>query len=458
VTEQTDVIVLGLGPGGELLAGRLAEAGLRVVGIDGGLVGGECPYWGCIPSKMMIRASGLLEEGRRIPAMAGSATVIPAWSPVAKRIRDEATDDWDDKVAVERLEQKGGRFVRGWGRLDGPKRVVVPDLGLELEATRGVVLNTGSKPWAPPIPGLDGLGYWTNREAIETTSVPRSLVVLGTGAVGAELAQMFSRFGARVTVVEVGDRVLALEEPESSAVLQKVFEREQMTVVTGAKISGASKGDDGVFVLDLEGHGQVSGERLLVATGRRSDLRAIAVGTVGLDESARAVPTDERMRAGPGLWAIGDMTGKGAFTHMSMYQAEICIADILGEEFPPADYRAVPRVTFTDPEVGSVGLTEAQARAGGMKIRVGFTDLASSARGWIHKAGNDGFIKLVEDADRGVLVGATSVGPSGGEVLGLLVLAVHAEVPTSRLRDMIYAYPTFHRAIETALSELSRAS
>ena len=192
-----------------------------------------------------------------------------------------------------------------------------------------------------------------------------------------------------------------------------------------------------------------------MATGRRADLAALGVAAAGIDENAKAVPVDGHMRAAAGVWALGDVVGKGAFTHMSVYHAGIVVADILGEEHHPAEYHAVPRVTFTDPEIGSVGLTEAQAREQGGAVRAGSSQLPSSARGWIHKAGNDGFIKLVEDAERGVLVGATSAGPCGGEVLSMLTLAVHAAVPAPRLGEMIYAYPTFHRAVDEALKSLS---
>jgi len=451
MTETADFIVLGLGPGGEEVAERLARAGLDVVAIDAELVGGECPYWGCVPSKMMIRAAGLLEDGRRIDQMAGTATVSPDWSPVATRIRKEATDDWNDKVAVDRLESKGARFVRGWGHLDGPGKVVVGDR--EFQARRGVVVNTGCRAWSPPIPGLEGLPYWTNREAIEATEAPSSLLVIGGGAIGVELAQAFSRFGTTVTVVEAGDRIVPLEEPEASELLQKVFEREGIRVVSSAKIASVATDDQG-FVVDLAADGKVTGEKLLVATGRRPDLKALGAATVGIDESARSIPTDEHMRAGPDLWVIGDVTGKGAFTHMSMYQAEVCLADILGGDFPAAEYRAVPRVTFTDPEIGSVGMTESDARKAGLSVRTSSYDVPDSARGWIHKIGNDGFVKLVLDDSRGVLVGATSVGPNGGEVLAMLTLAVHAEIPVTKLRDMIYAYPTFHRAIQPAVEHL----
>ena len=453
MAETVDVVVLGLGPGGDDAAGRLAEAGLNVVGIDGGLVGGECPYWGCVPSKMMIRAADLLAEGRRIPGMAGTSTVTPDWSVVARRIRDDATDDWDDTVAVERLEARGARFVRGWGRLDGPGRVVVGDRSFA--ATRAVLVNTGTVPWAPPIPGLEDTPYWTNHQAIEADDLPASLVVIGGGAIGVELAQMFSRFGVAVTVLEVARRLLAVEEPEACDLLAATFASEGVDVRNGVTVDRVDH-RGGRFTVSMADGTDISGDRLLVATGRRANLSALGVGTVGLDDTARTIPVDGRLRAGPGLWAIGDVTGKGAFTHVSMYQARIAVDDILGRPVADADYRALPRVTFTDPEIGSVGMTEAAARAAGLSVRAGFTDLATSTRGWIHKA--TGFIKLVEDHARGVLVGATSAGPTGGEVLGLLALAVHAEVPVARLADMIYAYPTFHRAVEAAVDDLMKSN
>ncbi len=315
---------------------------------------------------------------------------------------------------------------------------------------RGIVINTGTEPAIPPILGLAGTPYWTNREAIETEDVPESLIVLGGGAVGAELAQVFARFGARVSVVEALPRLVPMEEPEGGDLLAGVFEREGIAVRTGSRAERVSH-DGREFTVSLADGTVLTGERLLVATGRRADLAALGVGAYGIDDKAASIGTDERMRAADGLWA----TGRGAFTHVSMYQAAIAVADILGQDGPPATYRAVPRVTFTDPEIGSVGLTEAGAREQGLAVRTGITQLPASARGWIHKAGNDGFIKLIEDSQRGVLVGATSAGPAGGEVLGALAVAVHGQVPVADLRTMIYAYPTFHRAIEAALDDLA---
>ncbi|HEU4513951.1 MAG TPA: NAD(P)/FAD-dependent oxidoreductase [Nocardioidaceae bacterium] len=445
---EVDVVVIGLGPGGEALATELGRAGLDVIAVDRRLVGGECPYYGCIPTKMMVRAADLLAEARRIDGRAGSSSVTPAWSDVARRISDEATAAWDDTAAVERLESAGVRFVRGEGRLAGRRTVEVE--GTTYTARRGVVLNTGTEPSAPPIDGLAQTPYWTNRDAVRVERLPESLIVLGGGAIGAEIGQAFSRFGVRVTVVENAPRILAVEEPEAGDLVGQVFTREGIEVLTSADTKRVSY-DGGRFALEVDGT-TIHAERLLVATGRRANLSALGLESVGLDPSARMLEVDEHLRAAEGLWAIGDITGKGAFTHVSMYQARIAARDIRRADGPGADYRAVPRVTFTDPEVGSVGLTARQAVEQGITVRTATTDLAASTRGWIH--GAEGLVKLVEDADRGILVGGTAVGPAGGEMLSMLTTAVHAEVPTGTLRSMIYAYPTFHRAVESALDVL----
>ena len=450
--DEFDVIVIGMGPGGERVAGELARAGLAVAGIESRLVGGECPYYACVPSKMMVRAANLLAEARRITGMAGQASVDPSWEPVARRIRDEATDDWDDTVAADRFTGQGGHLFRGHGVITAVGQVTVRDQ--VLRARRGMVIATGTSPSVPPIPGLAGTPFWTNREAVKATEVPRSLVVLGGGAAGVEFAQVFARFGARVTVVEGLSRLLPAEEPEAGELLAKVFEAEGIAVRTGVTASEARHAD-GAFTVTLADGEDLTATNLLVATGRRTGLAAIGTGAVGIDEHARFVPVDDRMRAAPGVWAIGDVVGHGMFTHMAVYHADIVIADVLGRPHHRADYRGVPRVTFTDPEIGSVGLTEAAARDQGMDVRTGLAQVPSSARGWIHEAGNEGFIKLVEDASTGLLAGATSAGPVGGEVLSMLTLAVQARVPVAGLREMIYAYPTFHRAVEDALSVLA---
>ncbi|HEX5970267.1 MAG TPA: NAD(P)/FAD-dependent oxidoreductase, partial [Intrasporangium sp.] len=407
-----DIIVIGMGPGGEHVAGTLAERGLRVLGVDHGLVGGECPYWGCIPSKMMVRAGEVLAESRRVDGLAGTVgDVRPDWSVVSHRIRAEATDDWDDGAAVERFTKKGGTFVRGTGRIVGARRVDID--GKPYAAELGIVVNAGSRAAIPPIEGLDAVPYWTNRELIEAKELPSSLVVIGGGTIGCELGQAVARFGVGVTIVESSPRLLSAEEPEASERLATVFEREGIAVHAGVAASRVSGDGDGVDVA-LEDGTTVSAERILVATGRDTDPGAVGLGSVGVAEDAKVAPIDERCRVTSNVWAIGDLTGKGAFTHVSMYQAGIVVRDVLGEGGPAADYSAVPRVTFTDPEIGAVGLTEEQARRAGLDIALGVEPLGETTRGWIHGAGGDGFIKLVADPARGVLVGATAMGPYAG--------------------------------------------
>jgi pyruvate/2-oxoglutarate dehydrogenase complex dihydrolipoamide dehydrogenase (E3) component len=419
------------------------------------LVGGECPYFACVPTKMMVRAGNALAEARRVEGLAGRATVTPDWGPVARRIRDEATDTWDDTVAVDRLTGKGVQFVRGTGRLVGPGAVAVGER--TFDAARAIVIAVGTEPTIPPVPGLAGTPLWTNRDAVRVEELPASLLVLGGGAVGVELAQVFARFGVQTCVVEAADRLLAAEEPESSALAEQVLRRDGVEVLTG--IGAAHVAYDNGFRLELTDGSVKQAQRLLVATGRRTALDTIGLDTVGLDPGARSLTVDDRMRVAEGIWAIGDITGHGAFTHVATYQADIAVRDILSQAGlsqagPPADYRALPRVTFLDPEIGAVGLTEQQARQQGLTVHTGLSQLPTTSRGWIHKVGNEGFFKLVVDADRGILVGATSAGPAGGETLGMLAVAVHGEVPVERLRHMIYAYPTFHRGLIDALAAL----
>ncbi|MGE0794747.1 MAG: NAD(P)/FAD-dependent oxidoreductase, partial [Acidimicrobiia bacterium] len=363
MSERIDVVVIGMGPGGEHVAGRLADAGLSVVGIERDLVGGECPYWGCVPSKMAVRTANLVAEARRIPGMAGAATVIPEWEPVARRIRDEATDDWDDQVAVDRFVGKGGRFVRGEGRIVAPG---VVEAGAErFEADRAIVVATGTRPVIPPVSGLAGIPYWTNREALEAKDLPSSLVVLGGGAVGVELGQVFARFGVRVTIVEAAPRLLPLEEPEAGEVVARALAADGVDVRVGVTASLIAREGARVAV-ELSDHSTVTGKRVLVAAGRRADPAAVGLNAVGVPPDARSAPVDEHLRVAPGVWAVGDVTGQGAFTHVAMYQANIAVADILGDPHAPADYRALPGVTFTAPEVGSVGLTAAAGVEAGL--------------------------------------------------------------------------------------------
>lgn len=449
---EADVIVLGVGTCGEDLSLRLLGAGLKVIGVEASLVGGECAYWACLPSKMMIRAANVLQEARRVNGIAGQAEVTPDWSTVATRVRTEATGGWDDSYAVTRYEGRGGRLVRGYGRLNGPRSVTVS--GETFTARVGVVIATGSQPAIPPVPGLDEVDFWTTHDVIQAETLPKSLTVLGGGAVGCELGQVLARFGVNVTIVEGEDRLLPGEEPEASRVLEAALIAEGLGVRTGSMARRVGV-REGLISVTLENGQEVAGERLLVTTGRKVDLSNLGLEAAGLDSKARFLEVDERMRAADGIWAMGDVTGKAMFTHVALYQSALIAADILGEAHQPASYQAVPRATFTDPEVGSVGVTEAQARAAGLDVLVVLKQIPATFRGWLHVAGG-GIIKLVADRQNGTLVGATAVGPHGGEMLGLLSLAVHAQIPLAELRSMIYAFPTFYGGIGEALGAYGR--
>ncbi|PFG17788.1 pyruvate/2-oxoglutarate dehydrogenase complex dihydrolipoamide dehydrogenase (E3) component [Propionicimonas paludicola] len=455
MSPDADVIVVGLGVAGEAIAGKLAEAGLSVIGIEAELVGGECPYWGCIPTKMMIRAADALAEARRVGDLAGSAEVHSDWSLVAERIRSEATDNWNDQVAVDRLTDKGMRFLRGRATIRSTTQVEVPSVGT-LTAGQALVVTTGTTSAIPPIPGLADVPYWTNRDAVKAETLPGELLIIGAGAIGTEIGQAWARFGVKVTLLDAADRPLAQEEAESGALLAEVLAAEGIELRLGVGIAKVSHDDSG-FTVELADGSSVHGEKLLVATGRKPTLDADTWQALGLTGKPGTLPTDEQLRVGHGVWAAGDITGHGAFTHMATYQADIVAASILGEPIAGADYRAVPRVAFTDPEIGAVGMTEKQAREAGYAVQTGSAQLPSTSRGWIHKVGNAGFIKLVADTDADVLLGATTAGPNGGEILGALAVAVHARVPISTLETMIYAYPTFHRGILDAVRDLRAA-
>lgn len=449
---DVDVIVLGVGTCGEDLSLRLLGAGLSVVGIEASLVGGECAYWACLPSKMMIRAASVLQEARRVGGMAGHAEVTPDWNPVAARVRTEAAGGWNDSIAVERFEGRGGRLVHGRGKLTGPRTVTVGEESFT--ARRGVVIATGSKPVIPLIPGLAEVDYWTTHDVIQVERLPKSMIVLGGGAIGCELGQVLARFGVEVTIVEASARLLPAEEPEASEVVEAAFAAEGIRVRTGAAVQRVGS-RDGAIVITLAGGGELASERLLVATGRTVDLSGLGLESVGLNSTARSIQVNERMRAADGIWAMGDVTGKAMFTHVALYQSAIIAADILGEDHPPARYDAVPRVTFTDPEVGAVGMTESDALAAGLDVVVAVKQLPATFRGWLHVSGG-GIIKLVADRRTGLLVGATTVGPQGGEMLGLLTLAVHAGISLGELRSMIYAFPTFYGGIGEAVGAYGR--
>lgn len=453
MTEPCDVIVLGMGTCGEDAALRLAGAGLDVVGIEPRLIGGECPFWACIPSKFMVGSANLVKGARRADGAVGRVQVEPDWSTVASRIRSQITGSWDDSAGVERFEAKGGRFIRGRGKITAPGTVGVN--GTTVVAQRGVLMATGSQPMIPPISGLSDVDYWTNHEAIQVEELPGSLAVLGGGPVGCELGQVFARFGVDVTFIEGAERLLSHGEPEASQLVADGLIEDGATLRLGVTAESVSS-ENGSTVVHLDDGTKVTAERLLVATGRRADADSLGVAKAGATTSRGFVEVDGLMRAGERLWAIGDMTGEALLTQVAEYQGMIAVEDILGGEPRPADYGSIPRATFTDPEVGSVGMTEAEARAAGHDVTVTIKDVQATFRGWVNASPVSGLIKLIADESGDRLLGGTVVGPRATEVLGFLALAVQERTPLENLVNMIYAFPTFYGGIGEALGAYGR--
>lgn len=451
--DRCDVIVLGMGTCGEDAALRLAGAGLEVVGIEPRLIGGECPYWACIPSKFMVGSANMLTEARRADGLVGRVQVDPDWASVAARIRSQITGGWDDSAGVRRFEAKGGRFIRGWGRITAPGTVEVD--GRTFVADRAVVMATGSQPMIPPIPGLFAVDFWTNHEAIEVEELPASLAILGGGPVGCELGQVFARFGVEVTLIEGEVRLLGSEEPEASQLVADSLIEDGVMLRLGVRAESVSSRDASTHV-HLDDGTSVIADRLLVATGRRADADSLGVAKAGASTTRGFVDIDGLMRAGERLWAVGDVTGKGLLTQVAEYQGMIAIEDILGGAPRPAEYSVTPRATFTDPEVGSVGLTESDARADGHDVNVIVKNARATFRGWLNASPFSGLIKLVADESQGRLLGGTVVGPRATEVLGFLALAVQEQTPLENLVHMIYAFPTFYGGIGEALGAYGR--
>jgi pyruvate/2-oxoglutarate dehydrogenase complex dihydrolipoamide dehydrogenase (E3) component len=448
--QEFDVVCLGGGVGGEAIAGGLQDSGLTLAVVERELVGGECPYWGCIPSKTLLRSGETLEEAARARTLAASRVDWELDFPkVSKRVYWMARD-LDDTRPAAAMEATGAKLVRGEGKLIDSRTVEVG--GERLTARRAVVVANGGTALIPPIPGLDAVDFWTNRQAVLPRELPGSLAVLGGGAIGVELGQAFARFGSKVTVIEAGARFLGAEEPEAGAALRPHLEADGITVMVGDACVGVEKQGGGVL-LKLKSGATVQADRLLIATGRRPNFEAWV--DAGLPQTERGwLKVDPfSLEAMPGVYGAGDVTGLGGFTHLAYYHGQVVARRLRGED-ARADHTAVPRVTFTDPEVASVGLSEAAARERGLQVVTASTDPAETARGYIHDF-HGGTLKLVGDRDRGVLVGATMVTPRAGEILGELVLALRAGTPLRTLADVIHPFPAFNRVLGAVLQELA---
>jgi pyruvate/2-oxoglutarate dehydrogenase complex dihydrolipoamide dehydrogenase (E3) component len=457
LSQEFDVVCLGGGVAGEALAAGLQDSGLTVAIVERELVGGECPYWGCVPSKTLLRSGETLSEADRARLLAASHV---EWTVDFPKISKRAlwmARDLDDSRPAAAMEATGARLFRGEGTLADLRTVTV---GTEqLIARRAVVIANGSTAAIPPIRGLESAEYWTNRQAAIPRELPASLAILGGGAIGVELGQAFARLGSKVTLIEAAPTFLGLEEPEAGAALRPHLEADGIMLMIGdpcvaveQPLMGSSR-ERSAVVLHLKSGACVRADRLLVATGRRANFEAWRAAALPQTERGWLKVDPATLEALPGVFGAGDVTGLGGFTHLAHYHGQVVARRLRGID-ARADHTAVPRVTFTDPEIASVGLSEAAARARGIDVVVAAADPAETARGYIHDF-HRGAVKLIADRERGVLVGATLVTPRAGEIVGELVLAIKLRTPLKTLADVIHPFPAFNRMLGHSLDELA---
>jgi pyruvate/2-oxoglutarate dehydrogenase complex dihydrolipoamide dehydrogenase (E3) component len=437
-----DVVVLGAGPGGEVAAGRLAEAGLDVALAEDRKVGGECSYWACMPSKGLLRPGELLAEVRRVPGAAEAVTGALDTGAVLRR-RDEIIHNLDDSAQLPWLEERGIALYRGWGRLAGEKRVVCGDE--TIEARRAVILAGGTTPAMPPIDGLAEAHPWTNREATTARAVPASLIVMGGGVVGVELSQAYCSLGARVTLIEGERRLLPREEEFACEQVSDALVEQGVDIRTGQKATAIRRDGDSVAVTLGDGS-TVTGAELLVAVGRTPNVTGLGLESVGIEPKGY-VEVDEHCRVAGRDWlyAIGDLNGRAPFTHMAKYQAAIAADHVLGKDWAArhlADGPRSPRVIFTDPQVAAVGHTTRSAQEEGLRVRAVDVPTSGNAGGSFYGRGARGTSRFLIDEGRGVIVGATITGSEVADFLHAATIAIVGEVPLTRLRHAIPAFPT----------------
>ncbi len=437
---EVDVVVIGAGPAGEVAAGRLAKQGKRVAIVERELIGGECSYYACMPSKALLRPAELLREVARVPG-AAQACERSLDVPAVLARRDEVIHDRSDDGQLPWLEKHGIELVRGHARLDGPRRVRVDDGALV--AADAVVIAVGSGTLFPPIPGLREAAAWSNREATTAEQVPNRLLVLGGGTVGVEMADAWASLGSEVTVVEALDRLITHEEPFASEAVAEALQQAGVTIRVGSRASAVQQDDDGITLV-LESGERLTGDRLLVAIGRKPHTEDLGLESVGLP-AGKYLEVDDHLRVlgADGLYAIGDANGRSLLTHSGKYQARIAADNILGHPARAAtDTAGAPRVTFTDPNIAAVGLTLQQARQKDIPAHAIDLDTEGTAGASFVGRGGKGTTRFVVDTEREVLVGVTFVGPGVADFLQAATVAVVGEVPLRRIAHAVAAFPT----------------
>jgi dihydrolipoamide dehydrogenase len=446
--DRFDVIIIGMGPGGETVAGRLLDAGRRVAVVERELIGGECAYWACMPSKTLLRAPEARAEAARA---AGVATPGRDW-PELRDYRDYMVRHLDDAAQVREYEQAGAAVVKGVARLVGPRRV---EAGGEVLEADHVVIASGSEPVRPDIEGLGQVPVWTNREATTVRDIPGRVLLIGGSAVGVELGLFYARMGAQVTIVQRAPSLVDREDPRVGELARDALAGEGVTVCTGRTAARAQPAGGGA-VITLDDGTEIETDVVILGAGRRPATTGLGLETAGATADERgAVPVDRHCRAADGLWAVGDVTGVALFTHVANYQGRVVADNILGRD-RAASYHGIPRVVFADPEIAAAGYTTRQARGHGIDVVTAEVTLPDAiARPYTYERDPRGTLGLIADRDHGVLAGAWAVAPLASEWIHQAALAIRAQIPIGTLLDQVAQFPTYSEAYLTALEQLA---
>jgi pyruvate/2-oxoglutarate dehydrogenase complex dihydrolipoamide dehydrogenase (E3) component len=447
--ERFDLVVIGAGPAGESAAFAARERGASVMVVDRDLFGGACPFFACMPSKSLLHSAAVHAAGGDYP-----------WERASRRrdwmINREGRDYPDDTRHIKDLEAAGAVVMPGTARLDGPGAVVVSHDGVDHRIEAGaVILSVGSRSKIPDLPGLADVPYWTNREATSARELPDSLLVLGAGPTGVELAQAYARYGVPVTLVVPGERILPRDHPRTSVVLAAALQRDGVIIRTGGRAirAHAGAGEKGRHRFDLDNGGSVEGAAVLLAIGRTLPLDELGLDSIGVDVSSGRLNPDDQLRIAPGVYVAGDPAGPEMHTHVSHYQGEMAARIALGEDVRP-DHRAIPRATYTDPETASVGLLVGEAKDRGLDAEELSQDLATTAKGYTSEA--EGHVTIVVDRGTQTLVGAFIAGPGASEAIHEAVLAVKLRTPLDVLADTIHAFPTVARVMGSLFGQAAK--